>query len=81
MPEVSVLDVQLHGKAIATLTRVQGDRTLFAFNADYIEDENRPTLSLSYKDSLGGLRTAFKPVQRVVPPFFSNLLPEVPLRR
>jgi len=81
MPEVSVLNVQLNGKAIATLTRVQGDRTLFAFNEDYIEDENRPTLSLSYKDSLGGLRTAFKPVQRVVPSFFSNLLPEGQLRR
>jgi serine/threonine-protein kinase HipA len=81
MPEVSVLNVQLHGKAIATLTRVQGDRTLVAFNEDYIEDENRPTLSLSYKDSLGGLRTAFNPVQRVVPPFFSNLLPEGQLRR
>jgi serine/threonine-protein kinase HipA len=81
MPDVSVLEVHLHGSPIATLTLVQGDRTLFAFNQDYIDDTDRPTLSLSFKDQFGGLLTAFKPVQRVVPPFFSNLLPEGPLRR
>jgi serine/threonine-protein kinase HipA len=81
MPDVSVLNVHLHGSPVATLTLVQGDRTLFAFNQDYIDDPDRPTLSLSFKDQFGGLLTTFKPVQRVVPPFFSNLLPEGPLRR
>lgn len=81
MPEVSVLDVYLHGQAIATLTNIQGDRTLFAFNQEYIENQNRPTLSLSFKDDHGELITAFRPVQRMLPPFFSNLLPEGPLRR
>lgn len=81
MPDVSVLDVHLYGKPIATLTLVQGDRTIFAFNQDYIEDPERPTLSLSFKDQFGSLLTDFKPVQRVVPPFFSNLLPEGPLRK
>lgn len=81
MPDVSVLDVHLYGKPIATLTLVQGDRTIFAFNQEYIEDPERPTLSLSFKDQFGSLLTDFKPVQRVVPPFFSNLLPEGPLRK
>ena len=81
MPDISVLDVRLHGQAIATLTHLQGDRTIFAFNQDYVEDNSRPTLSLSYKDDLGGLITNSRPTQRVVPPFFSNLLPEGHLRR
>lgn len=80
MPDVSVLEVMLHGKPIGTLTLVQGLRTLFAFNEDYVEDAARPTLSLSFKDQFGGLITEQHPVQRVVPPFFSNLLPEGPLR-
>ena len=81
MPDVSVLDVRLHGDAIATLTHLQGDRTIFAFNERYVEDTTRPTLSLSFKDNLGGLITHSRPTQRVVPPFFSNLLPEGHLRR
>lgn len=82
MPDVSVLEIRLYGKPIATLTNLQGDRSIFAFNEDYVDDENRPTLSLSFKDPVtGGVLTAFKPVQRVVPPFFSNLLPEGHLRR
>lgn len=81
MPDISVLDVRLHGQAIATLTHLQGDRTIFAFNQEYVEDNSRPTLSLSYKDDLGGLITNSRPTQRVVPPFFSNLLPEGHLRR
>jgi len=81
MPDVSVLNVHLHGKPIATLTLVQGDRTIFAFNQDYIDDQKRPTLSLSFKDRFGGLVTDLPPIRRVLPPFFSNLLPEGPLRR
>lgn len=81
MPEVSVLDVRLHGRAIATLTHLQGDRTIFAFNEEYVVDITRSTLSLSYKDDQGGLITNSRPTQRVVPPFFSNLLPEGHLRR
>ena len=37
MPEVSVLDVLLHGKPIGNLTLVQGLRTLFTFDQDYID--------------------------------------------
>jgi serine/threonine-protein kinase HipA len=80
MPDVTVLDVRLHGRSIGTLTRVQGDRTFFAFNQDYIDDPARPTLSLSFKDTLGELITDFRPVQTRLPPFFSNLLPEGAMR-
>lgn len=81
MPDVSVLDVRLHNRSVGNLTLLQGDRTIFTFNDDYIADENRPTLSLSFKDNLGGLLTKIAPTQRVIPPFFSNLLPEGPLRK
>lgn len=80
MADVSVLEVLLYGEPIGTLTRVGGDRTLFAFNDSYIEDEQRPVLSLGFKDSLGELITNFKPVQTRVMPYFANLLPEGPMR-
>ena len=77
---VSVLNVLLQGVPIGTLTRVAGDRTLFAFNDAYTNDANRPVLSLGFKDHLGQLITDFKPVQTRVMPFFSNLLPEGRMR-
>lgn len=80
MADVSVLEVLLHGEPIGTLTHVGGDRTLFAFNESYIEDEQRPVLGLGFKDSLGQLLTEFRPVQTRVMPYFSNLLPEGHLR-
>ncbi|MBT6262468.1 MAG: type II toxin-antitoxin system HipA family toxin, partial [Rhodospirillaceae bacterium] len=80
MADVSVLDVLLYGEPIGTLTRVGGDRTLFAFNVAYIEDGNRPVLGLGFKDTFGELITDFKPTQTRVMPFFSNLLPEGHLR-
>lgn len=81
MPDVSVLNVALYGKVIATLTRVAGDRSLFAFTDDYIGDLQRPTLGLFFKDQFGALRTDFPPVQTKILPFLSNLLPEGHLRR
>jgi len=80
MPDVTVLDVLLHDEPIGTLTRVAGDRTLFAFNDAYIGNDDRATLSLSFKDDMGTLLTDFRPVQTKVMPYFSNLLPEGPLR-
>lgn len=77
---VSVLEVQLYGRTIGTLTNVGGDRTIFAFSEDYIADENRPTLSLSFKDAFGQLLTDLPPTQRRLSPYFANLLPEGHLR-
>lgn len=76
----NTLAVQLHGRQIGIITRLAGDRQLFAFEQDYIDDQQRPTLSLSFKGSTGGLVTNFRPVGRRVPVFFSNLLPEGNLR-
>jgi serine/threonine-protein kinase HipA len=80
MTEISILDVELHGTPIGTLTRFPDDRTLFSFTQEYINDENRATLSLSFKDEYGGLDTETRPTRTRVPTFFSNLLPEGHLR-
>ena len=57
-----------------------GDRTLFALVEDYVADEQRSVLGLSFKDRLGELITAFRPTQTRLLPFFSNLLPEGHMR-
>lgn len=80
MADVAVLEVLLYGEPIGTLTRVAGDRTLFAFNEDYIADGQRPVLSLAFKDDHGGLITDSRPTQTKLMPFFSNLLPEGRMR-
>lgn len=80
MADVSLLNVRLHGQVIGTLTHVQGDRTLFSFTDAYVNDANRPTLGLHFKDDLGGLITEHAATQVRVLPFFSNLLPEGHLR-
>jgi len=80
MADVSVLDVLLYGQKIGTLTLLPGDRTLSAFTQDYIDEPERPTLSLSFKDAYGELITDLPPTQTRVPRFFANLLPEGSLR-
>src|ERR1700727_2755658 len=80
MADFSVLDDRLHGQFIGTLTRLPGDNNFFAFTEDYINDPERPTLSLSFKDGFGQLLTEFKPTRTRLPPFFANLLPEGAMR-
>ncbi|MBP1853596.1 type II toxin-antitoxin system HipA family toxin [Rhizobium halophytocola] len=81
MPDVSVLSVRLYGEEIGTITYVGNEKTLFAFNDAYIENRERPTLGLQFKDSLGDLITDFRPYKIKLMPYFSNLLPEGHLRR
>jgi len=81
MADISVLEVRLYDEPIGTLTRVEGDRTIFAFNEEYVNDPQRPTLGLRFKDAYGELITEFKMRQTKVMPFFSNLLPEGHMRR
>ena len=81
MANVSVLEVLLYGNSIGTLTRIDGDRNLFAFNEDYIANPDRPILGLDFKDNFGELLTEFRPYQTRLMPFFSNLLPEGRLRK
>jgi serine/threonine-protein kinase HipA len=80
MSNVAVLDVRLYGQPIGTLTRLPNDRILFAFTDDYIANSDRPTLSLSFKDVFGSLRSDTRPAQTRLPVFFSNLLPEGAMR-
>jgi len=81
MADISVLEVRLYDEPIGTLTRVEGDRTIFAFNEEYANDPQRHTLGLRFKDAYGELITEFKMRQTKVMPFFSNLLPEGHMRR
>lgn len=80
MSNVSVLNVNLYGEPVGTLTNLGGDRTIFAFTDEYTADPDRPTLGLAFKDEFGELYTDFRPYQKRVMPFFSNLLPEGHLR-
>lgn len=77
---LTTLGVHLHGRRIGLVNRLAGDRYLFSFEQDYIDDPGRPALSLSFKSRTGGLLTAVRQINRRLPPFFSNLLPEGPLR-
>lgn len=80
LQKLTALSVRLHGRRVGVINRLAGDRQIFAFEQDYVDDQRRPTLSLSFKGRTGGLVTAVRPVTRRVPPFFSNLLPEGHLR-
>ena len=56
--KLNALAVCLHGRQIGVINRLAGERHIFAFEQDYIADPQRPTLSLSFKSSTGGLVTA-----------------------
>jgi len=74
------LAVELHGRRIGVISRLAGDRQLFAFEESYVTDPARPTLSLSFKAQGGELITTPRAYAARVPPFFANLLPEGHLR-
>jgi serine/threonine-protein kinase HipA len=80
LAKVTALGVHLRGRRIGIINRLAGDRYIFAFEQDYVDDPSRPTLSLSYKGQSGGLVTAVRAIGRRLPPFFANLLPEGHLR-
>lgn len=77
---LKALAVHLHKRRIGVINRLGGDRYLFSFEQDYIDDSNRPTLSLSFKGQAGGLVYPARAEVARLPVFFSNLLPEGPLR-
>ena len=74
------LEVLLGDRRIGLITALGGDQSIFAFDDAYAEDPDRPTLSLSFKGDRGGLLRDHRPTQTRLMPFFSNLLPEGPLR-
>jgi len=77
---LSALAVTLHGRQIGVINRIAGDSTLFAFEDAYREDPKRPTLSLSFKGPRNTIVAPARAYPTRLPPFFSNLLPEGPLR-
>ncbi len=77
---LSALAVRLHGRRIGAINRIAGDSYIFAFEDDYREDPERPTLSLSFKGPRGTIVAPARAYPTRLPPFFSNLLPEGPLR-
>lgn len=80
MTDITSLDINLHGKPIGEIIILPGDRSIFSFKEDYIENTNRDTLSLSFKNPYGELNTEFSTTGPNLMPFFSNLLPEGALR-
>jgi serine/threonine-protein kinase HipA len=75
-----VLEVRLNQVRAGSITNLPYDRNLFAFDEDYAASPDRPVLSLSFLDAQGNLITQPHEAQTKVPAFFSNLLPEGPLR-
>src|SRR5665213_2965751 len=75
-----ILDIFLGDRKVGAITGLGGDRTVFTFDDAYADDPARPTLSLSFKDAMGDLIRDQRRTQTRLSPFFSNLLPEGPLR-
>jgi serine/threonine-protein kinase HipA len=73
---MSTLRIKLGNRLVGTITNVVTDKNIFVFDPGYVEDERRPVLSLNYYDIERKLITRPREVQRRLPPFFSNLLPE-----
>lgn len=67
--------VALHGRRIGTLCQ-KGDYTRFEMSERYVEDPARPVLGLRFEENL---RVPYSSALRL-PKWFSNLLPEGPLR-
>lgn len=80
LKHINALSVHLGNRRVGIINRLGGDRHIFSFEQDYVEDPERPTLSLSFKGQTGGVVTSIRAVTKRVPPFFSNLLPEGHLR-
>jgi serine/threonine-protein kinase HipA len=68
--------VLLHGNRIGTLCQ-KGDFTRFSFNESYLTSATRPVLGLRFEENLRKSYSA----SLNLPQWFSNLLPEGPLRQ
>ena len=75
------LAIHLSGGRVGAVYRLSTGQIFFAFDQAFIDDPNRPTLSLSFKDPIGGLIPQTRMFNASLPPFFANLLPEGMLRK
>jgi serine/threonine-protein kinase HipA len=74
------LSVWLGQTLVGRIIELPTDQSMFVFVDDYIEDPDRPVLSLSFYDAEKRLDFIPKPTTTRLAPFFSNLLPEAKLR-
>ncbi|MBU6451847.1 MAG: HipA domain-containing protein [Cyanobacteria bacterium REEB67] len=74
------LEVFLLERFVGSISVDQNDKSFFAFDPEYVNDSNRPVLSLFFRKNDGSLIDTVKPYRQKVHPFFSNLLPEGNLR-
>ena len=77
-PEALV--VSLGDLPVGRILRLAGGRYAFAFAESYVGMQPRPTLSQSMLTPSGQLGQDLRAYGGRLPPFFSNLLPEGPLR-
>lgn len=80
MIDAAALDIFLGKTRVGTIARLDGDASIFTFDEVYLADQNRPTLSLAYKDANGDIIAEPRSYRTKIEPFFSNLLPEGTLR-
>ena len=80
MNEARALEILLEDVRVGTLVALDGDRSIFTFSDAYVANAARPTMSLAYRDTHGGLLSRPRAYQSRLEPFFSNLLPEGALR-
>jgi serine/threonine-protein kinase HipA len=74
------LSIWIGQTLVGGITELTSDQNLFAFTDDYVNNAERPVLTLSLYDETGKLNIS--PIVKTtrVAPFFSNLLPEGRLR-
>ncbi|MDE2573456.1 MAG: type II toxin-antitoxin system HipA family toxin [bacterium] len=75
-----ILDVSLGDRRVGTITNLTSDHNVFLFDRTYVEDANRPIVSLGFFNAKGELAAPARPPQVRLLPFFANLLPEGHLR-
>ena len=80
MIDAAALDIFLGETRVGTIARLDGDASIFTFDEVYLADQDRPTLSLAYKDANGEIIADTRSYRTKIEPFFSNLLPEGTLR-
>ncbi len=75
-----ILSVHLGKDAVGTLTMLPSGSVFFQFDEDYQRQDKPPVLSQSFYRPDGSLVAESKSTRVQLPPFFSNLLPEGPMR-
>jgi serine/threonine-protein kinase HipA len=61
------LEILLYNEPIGALSLLPSEHIALAFYESYVENQNRPILSLSFKDKFGDLITDMRPTKVQVP--------------